>query len=113
MNATEAKELLKDIPEEQWMTGAWTNYKNKCCAIGHLVRLKSDNPMDYDLSNCEIVNNREVEDFAIRVSTAPDASGNFTSLSDVNDRPSLKYAEYYTPKQRVLAFLDDLIEAGF
>jgi len=52
MNAEKAIELLTPLKEEEFMQYDFTNGKDKCCVIGHLVRLTSENPSDYGKRNC-------------------------------------------------------------
>ena len=43
MSPAEAKTLLLPIPAENFILDKYTNYKDKCCAVGHLQRLTSKN----------------------------------------------------------------------
>ena len=46
--AQEALELLSSVPAEDFIRGSFTNEIDKCCAIGHYHRLKSNDPTNYD-----------------------------------------------------------------
>jgi len=52
MNAREAKELLQPIPNEDFIRSEYSDEIGKCCAIGHLIRLKSEDPSDFSIENC-------------------------------------------------------------
>lgn len=66
MDATQAIKLLEPIPIDNFIIGKYTDGQGKCCAIGHLVRLTSDDPTDYDEENCMdgIQKNQDVTLFA-------------------------------------------------
>ena len=48
MNSLEAKELLLPIPQNDFLLHKFSDGHGKCCAIGHLVRLKSEDPLNYN-----------------------------------------------------------------
>ena len=52
MKAIEVKKLLEPIPSEDFITGGFSDEIGKCCAVGHIQRLTSDNPNDYSPINC-------------------------------------------------------------
>jgi len=119
MNATEAKALLLPIPKAEFLTGRFTDYTGKCCAIGHLVRLKSDNPSDYnqnlmDGTDWGDENNCEVETFARE--TVRDFNGKhhdaYEDLAAVNNRKEVNGYTHEFAKDRVMALLSDMIAAG-
>jgi len=91
--ATKILELLSPIPEEQWITGGYTNHSSGCCAKGHLCRLLSDDPSDYSRRNCASQLHNEL-------CSIP--------LSMVNDGGDWGYQQA-TPKARVIAYLNDII----
>jgi hypothetical protein len=112
--AQEAKRLLGGIPEDEWMTDEFGNGKNKCCAIGHLMRITSEDPNNYTPSHCSDVFRFGVAGCPLRV-----ASEEFIAMkdldmfdiSDINNTETESYPQP-TPKQRVMAFIDDMIAAG-
>jgi hypothetical protein len=106
-----ARKLFEPIPEEQWITGQFTNCSDSCCAVGHWVRLNSPNPNLYDYNNChdyiEFGGNRRLlrevsRHVAIEMRVAGDIAG-------INNDQIWGYQQP-TPKQRVMAFLDDAIK---
>lgn len=44
--------LLEPLREDEFMQKEFSNRKNRCCVIGHIQRLTSDNPNDYSRPNC-------------------------------------------------------------
>lgn len=115
MNPSQALEMLKDIPEEQYLTFGYTDGVNRCCFVGHLVRLTSPDPTDYSEGNCwpayrhfskdayeaALPHVKEVVDFIEQFSK----NGNF---EEVNNKYHPNYKQD-TIKERVEAFLTDLI----
>lgn len=101
--AQEAYRLLKDIPEWRWTTRNWLDRNwfgfNRCCFVGHYNRIK--NGGSYNIVACQVLN-------------APEktlANHLNSKLVDINDRWIDRYQQS-TPKQRVLAFLQDKINEG-
>jgi hypothetical protein len=105
-----ARELFGPIPEDQWITGRFTDESNSCCAVGHWVRLTGDNPSDYITWNCDDLDRRNRRRRALRDASQRVASamGTYEDISVINNYSTPKYRRP-TPKQRVTAFLDDAI----
>ena len=117
MNALEARELLLPIPKDEFLTGKFTDYKGKCCAIGHLVRLKSKDPNNYDqdLTDGRWGGECEVEDFA-RGKVCEyngEKHDQYESLAAVNNRTEVNGYTQDNPKDRVMALLNDMIADGY
>ena len=98
--------LLKDVPEDQWLTGTNTNSKNKCCANGHYNRLTSSNPNDYSNENCGFLT--EQDSFG-QLDEATKLLTGGCCLYEVNDRCAYGIT-LPTPKERVLYFLKEIIK---
>lgn len=130
MNATQALALIMDIPTEDIIIGKFTDTISKCCPIGHLQRLSSDDPTDYSLSNCADVKGFESmfggpdTGSPIRVLSHKYAASLETPLTYINDRHQHvdlaainngRVAEYQqpTPKERTVQFLTDMIAGGY
>ena len=119
MNATEAKALLLPIPKAEFLTGRFSDNRGKCCAIGHLVRLKSDDPSDYDQNLMDGMgwgneNSCEVETFA-RVTVREfniKHHNAYEDLAAVNNRKEVNGYTHEFAKDRVMALLSDMIAAG-
>ena len=117
MNALEARELLLPIPKDEFLTGKFTDYEGKCCAIGHLVRLKSKDPNNYDqnLTDGKWGWACEVEDFArekVREYNGKKHDA-YEDLAVVNNRPEVNGYTQDNPKDRVIALLNDMIADGY
>ena len=128
MNATRAKKLSIEVPAEKFITGYFTNGKDSCCALGHLLRLTSRRKNNFSINNCKpnyhgtknlfnyirrarynsILNfsQQTVSDFAIY-----NLNELFT-LVEINDKGNHIYSQKQ-PKDRVIALLDDMIKAGY
>lgn len=117
-----AYRLLKDIPEDEWMVGDYTDGKSKCCAIGHYSRLTSNNTNDYSYINCireEHKLRKETNKFLFNNIKLSD----LTSIIDINDgepiyninreKVSNELYSKTSPKTRVLLLLKDCIAAGY
>jgi len=115
--AQKAYRLLSTIPSENWLTGAFTNQKNSCCARGHIMRLSSNNPEDYTFDNCKY--NSFIDDALIlSVMSFLKNKRDFICinepLSSINDNDyNLDIYTEKTPKERILHLLTDMIEAGY
>lgn len=105
--AQEARRLLEPIPDEQWLVGAFSDGESKCCAFGHYARINSVDQNDFSMENCSKFQGRlgELAD-SILVFTK-----GMASLVGVND--GVTHYTKHTPKQRVMALLDDMIAAGY
>ena len=117
MNALEAKELLLPIPKDEFLTGKFTDYRGKCCAIGHLVRLKSKDPNNYnqDLMDGIWDVDGEVKAFArerVRVYNG-EKHDQYEDLAAVNNRTEVNGYTQDNPKDRVMALLNDMIADGY
>lgn len=111
MNAIIALELLSPIPDDDFIMHRFTNYKDRCCAIGHLNRLLSDNPKDY--TNSPTTTSEEM--IVFREKTMDYMINKHSSNSDiagVNNGYDLKYNQS-TPKERTITLLKDMIEDGW
>lgn len=114
--ATEARDLLASVPADEFIKWSFVNLE-KCCSIGHLVRLKSPNPNSYEqpLRDDDLT---DWQRFAhkVRVASEEFISNKYhyysTSIASVNNRPMLDYQEEGV-KDRVLHLLDDMIAAGY
>ena len=47
-----ALKLLSSVPSKDFITGKFTDNVGKCCAIGHIERLTSNNSNNYTNLNC-------------------------------------------------------------
>jgi len=117
--AQEAHNLLKNVPTEDWLIGKFSDGKSKCCAIGHWSRLKSNDPKNYKLNNCiddsdEIALLRKLsENFAyIHLNGAEPCAFLYYNIVRVNNNISDRFPQE-TPKERVLTFLQMMIEHGY
>tara|TARA_R110000782_G_scaffold21110_4_gene56941 strand:- start:14511 stop:14852 length:342 start_codon:yes stop_codon:yes gene_type:complete len=97
---------ISEIPSENIITSVFSNDIDKCCVIGHLQRLNSENPSDYSSLNCcDFTENR------IRVLSKQFFSdNNFLSIATVNNGGIKAYPQE-TPKERSLALLADMLKA--
>lgn len=109
--AQEAKRLLEPIPEEQWTDKhGYSDGVSKCCALGHWNRLHRENVNDYHPFNC-CSGDHETDIDEICKQFFQSESGMWI-LTEINDAITGRYAQP-TPKQRIMALLDDMITAGY
>lgn len=102
----ELRDKFEEIPEQNWIIGSLGHYRNECCCMfGHYDRLSG--------LKC-----RDLE-FLLRKSPFGLAADKFIKehlklkldAYLINDHMVGGYTQY-SIKQRVLAFLDDMIKAG-
>lgn len=111
--AQEALRLLSAVPEEQWVIGQWTDHHTKrCCASGHYARLK----VSPDYFDFLILHGDYENEHGHHVKLLKEASFKFLKGVDniltVNDMLTHGYKQP-TSKQRVIAMLKDMVQAGY
>ena len=112
MNSLEAKELLLPIPKNDFLLHKFSDGWGKCCAIGHLVRLKSKDPLDYkqwcgDGGEIENFVRKQVRKY---IRETHNESG---CLAVVNNKNTINGYTQDNPKDRVIALLNDMIKDGY
>lgn len=114
--AQKAFRLLSEVPKEDFIMGKFTDKKGKCCALGHLVRLQSTSPNNYntmlfDSEDTEPLNIRDKSNDFIRKHTT--ILSRHISIASINN--SKTYGEYKEKavKDRVLHLLKDMIAKGY
>jgi len=116
MNATKAMELLKPVPQENFIVLLFTNHVDSCCATGHLMRLTSDDPDNYNLvtwpesswNNCMEL--RESSQMFLKKNSPTFEDG--MDIATVNNNKKYPYTED-NPKCRVMHLLRDMVKAGY
>lgn len=92
-------ERLSVIPEEQWCTGVFYNKDTgQCCTFGHLGVREDTGWIGYS---------NEVDALHTLVVQYNEHTDKHFSISGINDNDFPEYSQP-TPKQRVLAFLNDI-----
>lgn len=113
MKAKDVKELLEPIPTEDFIINKYSNGKDKCCAIGHIVRLSSKDPNDYSHENCTL-NQIDMDDRIFKFIRNDTLLYNYLfnelyeDISKVNNI-KVKTYDQEQPKERVMAMLEDMI----
>lgn len=102
--------LLKRVPSKDWLIDEFTDYKSKCCAIGHYTRLTSENPQDYDVSNCSDMARAGYRWKSLRDQSELYLYGD--SVAGVNNGRDSRYRQR-TAKSRTMALLKDMMKAGY
>lgn len=113
--AQEALRLLTPIPKEDFITGLFTDGGGRCCAIGHIKRLQSDNPSDYSSDNCS---DAFTADIAIRTASTKylkevHNANWLVSIASVNNNNDINGYTEPVIKDRVIHLLNDMIAAGY
>lgn len=119
--AQRALELFTPIPTENFISGAFSNGVDKCCGVGHWVRLNSNNPNDYGSRNCtDMLKESELRKQSRKfLNTIDDRFCSLFDIADINNDSQYKsntLKELYpqeTPKDRCIALVNDMIIAGF
>lgn len=134
--AQKALEQIQSIPAEDILIGVFTDFTSKCCIIGHLNRLNSENPEDYSTENCsdirgtifhtyisnetriasrKFIAEKYPDNIAVVVEAGvPSVIGQTTDtdLSVVNNQKVMHWNQE-TPKERSIALLTEMVEAGY
>ena len=108
-------ELLEPLPANEWITEDFTDREHKCCAIGHISRLKSADPSNYKKGNCVLRTGADsladnLWDTTKKYIKSQDSL--YVDIVDINDGKSNMYTEP-DPKARVMHLLTDMINAGY
>jgi len=101
--AKKALDLLKPIKPKNWLIGNFTNEIDSCCAIGHFLRLTSDDPNDYSDYNCSDLGFNAKAKSSLRQLSVKN-----WGLAGVNNTESKEFKQK-TPKARVMSFLKQII----
>ena len=112
MNSLEAKELLLPIPQNDFLLHKFSDGHGKCCAIGHLVRLKSEDPLNYTQY---LADGGEVENFVRKQvkKYIRETHNERACLARVNNKNNINGYTQDNPKDRVIALLNDMIKDGY
>ena len=117
MNSLEAKELLLPIPKNDFLLHKYSDDHGKCCAIGHLVRLKSEDPLNYKqwCGDGDGISGAEVENFVRKQvrKYIRETHDERACLARVNNRNDINGYTQDNPKDRVIALLNDMIKDGY
>lgn len=112
--AEKALNLLKDVPEDQWITSSYVNEGRKaCCAIGHLERLTRGNPNKYDryLADSFTSFGKRIRNLSQQF-IANKHGLRMADLASVNNDPRVNGYTEPVIKDRVIHLLTDMVEAG-
>lgn len=107
---------MSNIPDENWLTGNFSDGENKCCAKGHLIRLLGEEPTNFSFKNCSPNGAGWRE-----VSKLEDNMRKFTynrwnksvGMISVNDNSLSNMYNDETPKGRILHVLRDMHNSGY
>lgn len=112
MKASEAIVLLEPIPKEDFIEDKFTDSISKCCVIGHLTRLASNDPNDYSQSNCKDVSHRHsLRTLSRQFLIQKDEFGDIVEVNNGIYTVNGYYED--NPKDRVMHLLKDMEAAGF
>lgn len=110
--AQKALNKLKSISKDRFIINEFTDEINKCCVLGHIVRLTSKNSKDYSYNNCYDNSTNFGGKLRQRSREYLNSIGSYGDISSINNS---KYGIYQqeTPKERSMALLKDMIAAGY
>lgn len=118
MFTQEEKETIQDaitkinaIPSENFITSEFSDGIDKCCVVGHLNRLSSENPENYSIKNCSdsLNNQNPLRILSIKFLQGVKSGFWVSDLSSVNNGKTKTYKQK-TPKERSLACLEDMLK---
>lgn len=87
-------DVIKDVPGDEYMVQDFTNGVDKCCALGHYMRLTSDDPADYSPKNCfrtlvwHDLEWQLASDIMVINNTSKDIKGNIISFLTTGVKPA-------------------------
>lgn len=128
LTAKQAKELLAPIPNDKFITDAFTDGYDKCCGIGHLKRLTSDNPKNYNRENCSdkyglafLENAHDADGFRRQTYLFLMSKGyksehdpeTIADMAAVNNYKDVNGYTEYSIKDRIIHLLNDMEAAGY
>ncbi len=103
-NATQIKEILAPIPEDQFIVGELIDYTTgKSCAIGHINKHIGGHPLATDTG----YGARSLTDSYLK------GKGFNADIASVNNRPVVNGYTEETPKARVMHLVEDMIRDGY
>jgi len=106
-----ALSILKPIPEQEFIIGDFTDYNHCCCSLGHLNRCTSDDPSDYISSPIDNSTDIDWYEFA---EISQGITIDCVNLVQVNDGlTNDSRFRQDTPKKRVVALLNVMINEGY
>lgn len=111
----DAIDKINTIPSENIITTKFTDGESKCCVIGHLVRLGSENPENYSRINCvdwypDTFDGHPIRKLSERfLKSKLDIFEYDCSIASVNNGECELYKQE-TPKERSLACLEDMLK---
>lgn len=109
--AQKALRLLNAVPTTKFVIGDFTNYKGKCCAIGHYMRLTSGNPKNYSSENCH---DNYASDLRERTRDFIEKKhGLDKSIANVNNEENVNGYTQKTIKGRVINLLKQMVKEGY
>jgi hypothetical protein len=121
MFTKEEKELIQDaitkisaIPSENIISQEFSDGTDKCCIVGHLNRLASENPQDYSVDNCSdtVLNQNPIRHLSLKFLNGVHTHEFWvTDLATVNNGTCQSKYPQATPKERSLACLEDMLKA--
>ena len=116
--AQEALELLSSVPAEDFIVDKFTDGNGKCCAIGHYLRLKGNNPYDYNYENCnddytDDCTNKKRSFRNLTRKFIKEKHDTYDDVASVNNDPFINGYTEPVVKDRVIHLLKDMVEAGY
>lgn len=107
MEAEEALKLLEPLAEEEFLKFAFTDRVSKCCVLGHLKRLTSNDPSDYSHDNCDLDISLFKDRALYYLNTAMCEKLGFNMFA-INNNYVSDYSDIKETKNRVIKALTDL-----
>lgn len=117
MNAQEALTLLSAVPADDFITDSFSDRVSKCCGIGHLQRLTSEDPSDYSFKNCTdrpYFMADGTNDIRMSSKSYIEKAHNHSAgIEHVNNGDHINGYNEPAIKDRVLHLLTDMVAAGY
>ena len=107
-----ALELIKPLKPSEFIEMAYSDGKGKCCVMGHITRLTSDNPTDYSIKNCDAMKAERLKELRQKANRIlkDESFYSISKLAIINNGGNSNYPQK-TIKGRVVAALKDIIKA--
>lgn len=108
--AQKALRLLSEVPKESFIVGEFGDGNGKCCAIGHYVRLTSENPNNFHHQACH--DNFQSDLRLVSKQFLMEKHSLRGCIADVNNDNDINGYKAPEIKDRVIHLLEDMVKEG-
>jgi len=121
--AMQALSAVESIEQNDFACSIMTDCVGRCCFVGHMHRLNSKNPSNYQFLTKDIVGANRLfkgrflkafyKSFEEFFQTKYHTTTSVSFLMSINDMQTNPFYKQSTVKERIVALLTDMIEEGY